>query len=92
MAAPDTGTGILVMAFEAVAVGIMAIIAGINDDLGKAMVVVMMAFWVIYMITNSAVISQFGGMVATFTGNKPYTPQGFNQYSGIQNTPHAGTA
>jgi hypothetical protein len=64
-----TGEGILALAFEAIAVGLIALIAGINDDMGKAMVMVMAAFWIIYMITNSVVISTFGKFVATITGN-----------------------
>lgn len=63
------GEGILALAFEAVAVGIITLLAGINDDMGKAMVTVMAALWLIYMMTNSAVISSLGNFVSTVTGN-----------------------
>jgi hypothetical protein len=64
-----TGEGILALAFEAIAVGLMTLIAGINDDMGKAMVFVMAGLWIIYMITNSAVITTMGNFVSTITGN-----------------------
>jgi hypothetical protein len=63
------GEGILALAFEAVAVGIITLIAGINDDMGKAMVTVMVGIWLIYMMTNNAVISSLGNFVSTVTGN-----------------------
>lgn len=82
-----TSTGIIVFAFELIVVGIITLLAGINDAMGKAMVIVMITFWLIYMITNSAVVSTFGGFVANLTGNSNYTPQGFNNFVNEGATP-----
>lgn len=72
--AAATGTGIIGLAFELIAVGIITLLAGINNEMGKAMVTVMLALWLIYAITNSQVIATFGGFVATITGNKTTSP------------------
>lgn len=64
-----TGTGIIGAAFEMITVGIIAVLAGINDDWGKAMILVMGCFWLIFLITNQTVVSTFGSFVKTSTGN-----------------------
>lgn len=81
-AAPaGTGSAIIYMLFEFVAVGIMGIIAGINKEAGKAMVFLMVGFWIIALIVGSAGAVGISNFVAAITGNAPYSPQAFNNYS-----------
>lgn len=57
MAATGSNT-VLSTAVEVVGVGILALIAGANDDVGKLMVIFMVGLWAVFMVTNPNVISK----------------------------------
>lgn len=52
---------ILTVAVEGLAVGVFTLIAGINDQVGSLMVTFMVALWIIFLITNSGVVSRIAG-------------------------------
>jgi hypothetical protein len=49
---------ILTVATEIVGVGLLALLAGANEDVGKLIVVFMVGLWAVFMVTNPAVIAK----------------------------------
>ena len=50
----------IVIAIELLAVGAFTLLAGISNEVGKVMVIIMVGFWAIYLVTTSGVISNLG--------------------------------
>jgi|SRR5580698_3307783 hypothetical protein len=50
----------IVLAIELLAVGLFTLLAGISNDVGKLMVILMIGLWAIYLVTTSSVISGLG--------------------------------
>jgi hypothetical protein len=48
---------VLIVGTELAAVGIFTLVAGASDDVGSIMVLVMIGLWLIYMVSDSKVIS-----------------------------------
>lgn len=48
---------ILMLALELLAVGLFTIIAGTNDDMGTLVILFMLGMWLIYLVSNAAVLS-----------------------------------
>lgn len=61
MAASET---VLVIALELLGVALLTLVAGISDEMGKIVVLFMAGFWLIYVITDSAVISRLGNILS----------------------------
>lgn len=59
----------IVVAIELLAVGIFTLIAGVNTNMGKFMVILMVGFWLIYVVTTSAVISNLGNALGKVADN-----------------------
>lgn len=60
----STSDTILVVGLELGAVGLFTLIAGISDDVGSIMVLFMIGLWIIYMVSNSGVISGVSNAIA----------------------------
>lgn len=58
MAAATASNSILTVATEVVGVGLLAVLAGSNDDIGKLLVVFMVGLWAVFMIANPAIIAK----------------------------------
>lgn len=56
----STHSIILVIAIELLAVGIFTLLAGISKEWGRAVVIFMIALWLIYLITTFPVLSHLG--------------------------------
>lgn len=54
----------LVLAIELLAVGLFTLLAGVSQNVGRLMVIVMVALWLIYFVTTSSVITKVGGALA----------------------------
>jgi hypothetical protein len=48
---------VLLVGTELAAVGIFTLVAGASDDVGSIMVLVMIGLWLIYMVSDSKVIT-----------------------------------
>jgi hypothetical protein len=48
---------VLVVGTELAAVGVFTLIAGASDDMGSVMVLIMIGLWLIYMVSDSKVIT-----------------------------------
>lgn len=53
----STSDTVLTVGLELGAVGIFTLIAGTSDDVGSIVVLFMIGLWIIYMVSNSGVIS-----------------------------------
>lgn len=56
----STHSIILVLAIELLAVGIFTLLAGISKEWGRAVVIFMVALWLIYLITTFPVLTHLG--------------------------------
>jgi hypothetical protein len=54
-AAPDP---LLTVSVEIVGVGLLALLAGASNDVGKLIVVFMAGLWAVFIVTNPAVIAR----------------------------------
>jgi hypothetical protein len=54
----SASNSILTVATEIVGVGLLALLAGSNEDVGKLVVVFMVGLWAVFMVTNPAVIAK----------------------------------
>lgn len=52
-------------AFELIGVGLMALLAGANDQLGSVIVVVMAGFLIIWLLSNTAFLQKYLGKPAS---------------------------
>ena len=55
-----THSTILVLAIELLAVGVFTLLAGISNEWGRAVVIFMVALWIIYMVTTFPVLNNLG--------------------------------
>lgn len=62
---PADSSAILSVAIELLAVGTFTLIAGINQDFGKLMIIFMIGLWLIFMIQESSLISSLEKIVTT---------------------------
>jgi hypothetical protein len=60
----DTSETILTLGLELSAVALFTIIAGFSDDAGTFMILWMVGLWLIYMVSDSAVIAGFSNAIA----------------------------
>jgi hypothetical protein len=56
---------ILDTATEIVGVGLLAILAGANDDVGKLIVMFMVGLWAVFMVSNPGIVAK----IASFPAN-----------------------
>jgi hypothetical protein len=62
LSAPNTGHDVVVtLTVELIGVGLLAIIAGMSDGLGRIIVALMGGFLLIALITNTAVLTTLSG-------------------------------
>lgn len=54
---------ILILGVELVGVGLLTLLAGISNDVGNIIVLLMIGFWLIYLIVDSTVIGGIGNML-----------------------------
>jgi hypothetical protein len=66
---PPASAAILMLALELLAVGLFTLLAGASPEAGTIMVIVMVTFWFIFAITDSAVIGHLGSVLGTMTKN-----------------------
>lgn len=52
---------VVTTAFELIGVGAMALLAGINDDMGNIVIIVMVGFLIGWAIANSGVLTKYLG-------------------------------
>ena len=57
---PAASNAILAVSIEFLAVGLFALIAGASDEVGTIMVVFMVGLWLIFMVTDSAIVASIG--------------------------------
>lgn len=50
----------IVLAIELLAVGLFTLVAGISNEVGKIMVIIMVGLWAIYLVTTAGVIGNLG--------------------------------
>lgn len=62
---PASSEAIMTLGLEILAVGIFTVMAGISHDMGTIVIIFMVGFWLIYMITDSAVIAKIGAALTT---------------------------
>jgi hypothetical protein len=62
---PAGSEAIMYLGLEILAVGIFTVLAGISHDMGTIVIIFMIGFWLIYMITDSAVIAKIGAALTT---------------------------
>lgn len=61
---PDSNA-ILAVAIELLAVGTFTLIAGINQDFGRLMVIFMVGLWLIFLIQESSLVAKLEKIVTT---------------------------
>lgn len=61
---PDSNA-ILAVAIELLAVGTFTLIAGINTDFGKLMVIFMVGLWLIFLIQESSLVAKLEKVITT---------------------------
>lgn len=61
---PDSNA-ILAVAIELIAVGTFTLIAGINKDFGKLMIVFMVGLWLIFLIQESTLVANLEKIITT---------------------------
>jgi hypothetical protein len=47
---PPASTTIVMLSMELLAVGLFTLLAGISDKVGKAMIIIMAGFWILFML------------------------------------------
>jgi hypothetical protein len=57
---PAASETILTLALEFLAVGLFTLLAGANDQSGEIMILFMVGLWLIYLVTDSAVVAGIG--------------------------------
>jgi Ca2+/Na+ antiporter len=60
----DSTDSILTISVEIIGVGLLALLAGADDDMGKLLVVFMAGLWAVFMITNPQIVAK----IASFPG------------------------
>ena len=61
---------------ELLGIGLLALIAGISDQIGKIMVLIMSGILLIWMMTNSGLLTHIVGKVGGGTGTNPGPAKG----------------
>jgi hypothetical protein len=57
-ATAGSSNAILDTAVEVVGVGLLAILAGANDDVGKLIVMFMVGLWCVFLVTNPSIVAK----------------------------------
>jgi hypothetical protein len=55
---PAASETILTLALEFLAVGLFTLLAGASDEAGEIMILFMVGLWLIYLVTDSAVVAR----------------------------------
>lgn len=64
MAADPAAAAVFTIGGEVIGVTVLALVAGTNKDAGHAIVMLMLAFWLIYLITSGSTV--IGGIFGKF--------------------------
>ncbi len=60
-----SSSSLLVLAVELLGVGLFTLLAGASDDVGHIVIIFMIGLWLIFMVTDSAVIAGLGRGLST---------------------------
>ncbi len=64
MAQTSSTNAILKTSVEVVGVGLLALLAGANDDAGKLLVIFMVGLWAVYMVAHPDIIADIANFPA----------------------------
>jgi hypothetical protein len=66
----NSGSAILVLGVEFAAVALFTFIAGVSDDAGTIMVIIMVGLWLIYLVNNSQVIAGISNVIGNISSGE----------------------
>lgn len=64
MGATDT---FLIVGVEGISVALLTLVAGISDEVGTWVIIIMAGFWLIWLITNSGTVSRISNTFANIS-------------------------